>query len=53
VMNDEIMNSRLLDLILEKKANDHVGSHGVDCHWMPCAHASRGTNLLAMQTMRA
>jgi hypothetical protein len=30
-----IVSSRLLELILEQKeANDHVGSHGVDCCWM-------------------
>jgi hypothetical protein len=39
VMNDKIMSSRLLDLILEKKANNHVGSRGVDCCWMPYVHA--------------
>jgi hypothetical protein len=32
-MNDEIVSSRLLDLILEKKANNHVGSRGINCHW--------------------
>jgi hypothetical protein len=44
MMNDEIMSSGSLDLILEKKANDHAGSRDVDCCWMLCVHAWRGTN---------
>jgi hypothetical protein len=41
-----IMSSRLLDLIPEQKANDHVGSCGVDCHWMSHVRASRQHKLI-------
>jgi hypothetical protein len=50
-----IVSSRLLELVPEWKANDHVGSPGVDCCWTLHAHASRQHKFIgdALQTTRA
>jgi hypothetical protein len=47
-----IVSSGSLELILEQKANNHVGSRGIDCCWMPHVRASRQCEL-AMQATRA
>jgi hypothetical protein len=42
-----IVSSRSLELIPEQKeTNDHVGSHGGDCHWMLCVRALRQHELI-------